>query len=159
MNKKTGRRSSLTKELQNKICNHIEKGLNIKDACLLCDVSQATYYNWITAGEKFLNDIENGDFGHDEDIIKNNDNYKYLEFLESTTKARIKNKQWHIENIHKGAEKDEAYSKWYLKNVFRDEFCEKQHTENKTEMTLIDQFKAMTNEELEKTKEQYGKDE
>lgn len=67
-NKKIGRPTKLTPELQEKICGFIRQGNYISTACLACGVTQRTYERWIVAGEE------------EKDVI-------YVAFVEAIKKA------------------------------------------------------------------------
>ena len=56
-NKKSGRKSKLTAELIERICEYICKGNYISTACQIVGIHKATYYNWLEQGET---DIEAG---------------------------------------------------------------------------------------------------
>lgn len=47
-----GRKTKLTKEIQEKICKYIEIGVPFKYAALACGISERTLYNWLERGEK-----------------------------------------------------------------------------------------------------------
>ena len=45
-----GRKTKLTPQTQENICNAIKKGLYIYRACALCDISDESYRTWINRG-------------------------------------------------------------------------------------------------------------
>ena len=55
--KRIGRKSKLTPELTERICDFIRKGNYISTACQIVGIHKATYYNWLEQGET---DIEAG---------------------------------------------------------------------------------------------------
>lgn len=83
---KRGRKTKLTPELQEEICKYIKQGNYAKTACLLCNISEATYYNWLERG-------------------KTSKSGKYVEFLESIKKAEKFADAYFVQIIRKAAEK------------------------------------------------------
>lgn len=49
---KTGRKTKLTLELQDKIIKRLIAGFYIKEACLSVGIDERTYYYWIERGKK-----------------------------------------------------------------------------------------------------------
>jgi transposase len=110
MAKKTGRRQKLNKELIKEMSKYISNGLSNKDAAVLCDVSEAIFYRWMSDAE---------------DDIKSGKKTLKVEFFESIKKARIKHKAWHIRNINISAEKNWTASAWRLERQWPEEFGRK----------------------------------
>ena len=58
-----------------------------------------------------------------------------IEFSEAIKAAKIKNKQYHLNNIKKAGAKSWQASAWYLERVYRDEFAIKKE-EQKQPITI-----------------------
>ena len=50
-NKKTGRKTKLTPELIQRICDFIHKGNYVSTACRAVGIHTSTYFNWVKRGE------------------------------------------------------------------------------------------------------------
>ena len=85
--------SKYTPEIIEEICGYLEKGLNQKDACILADISHQTFHRWQN---------------------------EHSEFSEAIGKAKVKNKQFHLEKIRTAT--SWQASTWYLERVYHEEF-------------------------------------
>ncbi|MFI6536703.1 hypothetical protein ACIBHY_29925 [Nonomuraea sp. NPDC050547] len=47
-----GRRTKLTPELQERLCNHVREGLYLATACALTNVGESTIYRWLSDAAK-----------------------------------------------------------------------------------------------------------
>lgn len=99
---KRGRHSKLTDELQEKICKYIEAGNYAKTACLACDISEVTFYDWIKKGEQAINEGRNN---------------KYSKFLKSIQKARAKAEIRNVAIINKAATDNAKHAEWWLERT------------------------------------------
>lgn len=90
-------------EKTKEICSLLEKGNSRNDACLLADINQDTFYEWM----------------------------KKPEFAEVVKKAELKCKDFHIGIIKKAAEKTWQAAAWWLERKHSEEFALKnKHEQN-----------------------------
>lgn len=82
-------------ELIRKICKYISEGSSNKDAALLAEISEETFYAWQRSK---------------------------LEFSESIKKAEAERKRHLIDIVFKAAEKQWTAAAWYLERVYPEEF-------------------------------------
>jgi hypothetical protein len=85
--------SKYTPEITVEIAGYIKEGLNQKDACTLADIGTSTFHEWID---------------------------KHSEFAEAIKKAKVYNKQHHINKISN--DKSWQSSAWYLERIYKDEY-------------------------------------
>lgn len=120
-----GRPPKLNKEMIKDICGFVENGSTFKDACILCDISETSFYDWKNKG------IED---------CKNKKVTIYADFIESLKKAEIKFKAYHVQKIMQASQHPSHWtaSAWLLERKFRDEFGkDKQEIEINGELTLV----------------------
>ncbi len=80
-----GSGSKLTQEVIESICLYVQNGLNYEDAATMSGVSENLFYKWKKKGETAKSGV-------------------YANFLHALSKAAIKGKFFHIQNIQKAAE-------------------------------------------------------
>ncbi len=102
--------SKYSKELTLEICGYLEDGLTQKDAAILAQISTETFHAWLKDEKK-------------------------PEFSEAIKAAKIKNKQYHLNNIKKAGVKSWQASAWYLERVYQSEFAIKKE-EQKQPITI-----------------------
>jgi transposase len=95
------RKPKLTPELIKEFCTCISNGLTNKDACMICDISEVTLYDWI-------NKAENGGL--------------YAELTKSMKKAEAQFKAFHLQNVTKAGKTSWQASAWMLERKFKREF-------------------------------------
>lgn len=102
------RKLTLNDELIENLCKCISNGLNNKDACAMCGVTEDTFYKWLREA-KDNNKVTNKG-------IK-------VKLAESLKKAEAKFKAFHLGNITKSASGDWKASAWILERKFPKEFA------------------------------------
>ena len=102
------RKLTLTDELIDNLCKCISNGLNNKDACAMCGVTEDTFYKWLREAEDNNKVTNKG--------IK-------VKLAESLKKAEAKFKAFHLGNITKSASSDWKASAWILERKFPKEFA------------------------------------
>lgn len=96
-------------ELVEEICKHIENGVLNKDAALLCDIGESTFYEWLR-----------------EKDADGKDNYNYHpEFAEAIKKAEASRKRNFISQIVKASKDQWQAAAWYLERVYNEEFAKR----------------------------------
>jgi transposase-like protein len=142
---KRGRKTKLTLELTEIICESLEAGNYVKTACLAAGISEETYYKWIKRGEEAKR--------------KN----KFSEFLESIKEAKAKGEERHVYLISKAGERYWQASAYLLERMYPDRWgkqtkMEMEHSgevkqEHKgkvdIEITPIDEFNRIMDESLD----------
>lgn len=121
----SGRRTKLTTELINEICSYVENGNTNKDAAILSNVGESTFYLWLQKAEE------------DKKAKKES---IYMEFLESLKKALVTFKAYHIQQVTKAA-KDPRYwaaSMTLLERKFPEEFGRRLDIKGKFDVTNFD---------------------
>ena len=103
------RKLTLNDELIENLCKCISNGLNNKDACAMCGVTEDTFYKWLREAEDTKSRVN-----HRELKIK---------LAESLKKAEAKFKAFHLGNITKSASGDWKASAWILERKFPKEFA------------------------------------
>lgn len=101
--------SKYSKELTLEICGYLEDGLTQADAQVLAGISHQTFHRWVE---------------------------EHSEFSEAIKAAKIKNKQYHLNNIKKAGVKSWQASAWYLERVYQSEFAIKKE-EQKQPITIV----------------------
>lgn len=117
----------LNEELIEEICDWISKGNTFYRACILCNISEASFYEWKKRGNEEL---------------KNGEETVYTEFIESVKKAEEKFKAWNVAQIMKASQNGTWQSSaWLLERKYPDEFGRREKIEltNKID-ELIDSF-------------------
>jgi len=105
--KKTGRKSKLTKALILKLATHIKDGMPYKYAAELSGISEATFFNYLSAAEKACADIT------DESILSEEDGL-FFEFLECIKKAEAEAIEKKMKLMHRHASKKWQAAAWFL---------------------------------------------
>jgi hypothetical protein len=95
------RKPKLTPELIKEFCSYVANGLTNKDACMLCDIDESTFYGWI-------NKEARGGL--------------YVELIKSIKKAEGKFKAFHLQNVTKAGKTSWQASAWMLERKFKREF-------------------------------------
>ena len=115
-NSNAGRKTKLTEELIEEIYNYISNGLSNIDSCIMCNIAETTFYDWLKRGR---NDTESQN-----DTI-------YAEFSKAIKKAEIQFKETHINNIQK-ASKGGSWqaSAWLMERKHFKEWGNKQHIDH-----------------------------
>lgn len=105
--KKTGRKSKLTKALILKLATHIKDGMPYKYAAELSGISEATFFNYLSAAEKACAEIT------DESILSEEDGL-FFEFLECIKKAEAEAIEKKMKLMHRHASKKWQAAAWFL---------------------------------------------
>ncbi len=100
---KRGRKSKLTPELQERICNYIENGYTIEQACALAGINVATYYNW----KKWGRQAKSGKFFEFFKAAETSEKVAEAKFLSTILKAAVGDDE-------KGIKSDWRAAAWYL---------------------------------------------
>ena len=125
-----GRKTKLTPEIQETICNWLKLGYYQEDAAVMVGISPSTYYEWMKRGEKA---IEKEDQKLLNPPITSNDDELavqdaavegevldlYSEFSEAVKKARAEAEGAHIRNIRRASDNGVwQASAWWLERSF-----------------------------------------
>lgn len=94
------------KRIQQKMIKALSNGHYIDVACTLSGISEATYFNWIARGEKEHNRLQR-DFENGIDLVYDEKEKPYLDFLESTRIASAQAEDSAIIAIRKAYDKDD----------------------------------------------------
>lgn len=97
-----GRPTKLTDERQETICEALEKGVSVKGACDLAGVSHQVFYNWRERGKDELERVQEG---HTNCKVRQEEQ-KFVDFLEATTRARAQSEKVMAEHITEAAPDD-----------------------------------------------------
>ncbi len=113
-----GRKTKLTLKLIGEMIKYISNGNTIKDTCLLCDITEVSFYRWVEKTKRVMNKINNN--------IKLNDNEKIFSYLsKSIKKAQIQFKDCHLKNINTRSKDHWQASAWLLERKFPEEWGRK----------------------------------
>ncbi len=107
---KIGRKSLLTPELQEEICQYLKEGHYQVTAIDLVGIAESTYYHWLQQGEEASIKYENGEELTEKETI-------YMEFLESIKKAIAFSIRRDVAHIDKAGEKDWKARAWKLERM------------------------------------------
>jgi len=122
-----GRKTKLTPEIQETICNWLKLGYYQEDAAIMAGIAPSTYYDWLKKGAeedsrqdeiKALGD-ENSPLpaiieGSDIELV-----YVFSEFSEAVARARAEAEGAHIKNIRRAADNGTwQASAWFLERSF-----------------------------------------
>jgi hypothetical protein len=94
--KTTGRKSRLTRDVQEQLTNYIKRGHFETMACAACGIAESTYFRWKELGEDHLEDRAGKKV-----LVKARSPYR--EFREAVEKAKAQARMVHIENIRSAA--------------------------------------------------------
>ena len=122
-----GRKTKLTPEIQETICNWLKLGYYQEDAAVMVGISPSTYYDWLKKGaEEDSKQDEIKALGSGESplpaIEEDSDIelvYIYSEFSEAVARARAEAEGAHIKNIRRAADNGTwQASAWFLERSF-----------------------------------------
>ena len=88
-NKKTGRKTKITPELIESICEYISKGNYISTACKVVGIGESTYYDWLKRAEEG----DNGIFGEFAEAAKQAEAKAEAEMVKVVRKAAVEKKE------------------------------------------------------------------
>lgn len=121
--KQTGRKSRLSKEVQEQLTNFISRGHFETMACAACGIPESTYFRWKELGEDHLEQR-----GDRRVLVRAKSPYR--EFREAVEKAKAQARMIHLENIRSAAfdtvrdgdktkivSKNWTASAWYLERT------------------------------------------
>lgn len=118
-----GRKSKLTKEVQNTICQALKAGNTRRASALYAGISETTFYDWLKKGEEKKRGL-------------------FPEFLEAVTRAENECEIFHVAILKKHAEKDWRASIAWLERRRVDDWGKKEKIEHSgsigTEIKFID---------------------
>lgn len=109
---KRGRRSKLTDELCEAICQNIREGNTLKYSVQSQGITEQTFYNWMEKGEKSKSKTG-----------------KFFEFFESIKKAREEGKNNLVKGIQKHGQNNWQALAWLLERMHPQEFGRQQRVE------------------------------
>ncbi len=106
-----GRKTLLTAETQNAICEALREGHYMDDAANLCGISEWTAYNWTCRGRKAAELEEQG-------IEPAAEELKYLRFFQATKEARADAIRANLKVIRTAAQDGHwQAAAWYLERT------------------------------------------
>jgi hypothetical protein len=97
-----GRPTKVTRALTKRICALLGKGSTIKSACILLDVGERSYHEWMERGE--------------------NGEEPFASFFSAATRAREQHQAKLIGVVMEAAHKDARHAEWLLERQFPSEF-------------------------------------
>lgn len=100
---KRGRKSKLTPELQERICNYIENGYTVEQACALSGIGETTYYRWLQTGRK----AKTGKYREFWEAVKKAEKIAESKYLAIITRAAVGDPEKKVKGDWKAAA-------WYL---------------------------------------------
>ena len=103
-----GKPSIISKEIIDKVCQEISRGVPIEYSCLIAGISKSTYYKWLNKGKKEDDDSDSL--------------YKYFE--NKTNEARALAVASRIEQIR--VDNSWQSSAWWLERMAHEHFGKKQ---------------------------------
>lgn len=122
-----GRKTKLTPEIQETICNWLKLGYYQEDAAIMAGIAPSTYYDWLKKGtEEDSKQDEIKALGDESSplpaIIEGSDIelvYVFSEFSEAVARARAEAEGAHIKNIRRAADNGTwQASAWFLERSF-----------------------------------------
>ena len=113
--RRTGRPSKLTAELQAKIVKHLEDGLFIQNAAALCGIHVDSIMTWRKRGDDAAKAMAKGE------QVKASDR-RFVDFAEAVARARAKAEQAAMIEIQVAARKDWNAARWYLERSYPDRY-------------------------------------
>jgi len=122
-----GRKTKLTPEVQETICNWLKLGYYQEDAAVMAGIAPSTFYDWLKKGaEEDAKQEEIKALGSGESplpAIKEDSDielvYIYSEFSEAVARARAEAEGAHIKNIRRAADNGTwQASAWFLERSF-----------------------------------------
>jgi transposase len=122
-----GRKTKLTPEIQETICNWLKLGYYQEDAAIMAGIAPSTYYDWLKKGaEEDSRQDEIKALGDESSplpaIIEGSDIelvYVFSEFSEAVARARAEAEGAHIKNIRRAADNGTwQASAWFLERSF-----------------------------------------
>lgn len=112
---KVGRPEKLNPEIQQAICDALEKGSYIETAAAKAGISKTTLYDWLKKGARAKD--ENGEY--EEGLLP------YVEFSNAIEKAMAAGEQNHVDNIARHAKENWQASAWMLERKFPERWGKK----------------------------------
>ena len=109
-----GRRSKLTPEVQEKICNYVRQGLTYEIAARAAGISESTFYRWRERGEK----ARRG---------------KYREFWEALKKAEAEAEQVLVQRILDASNDTWQAAAWILERRHPERWARKDRVKHETD--------------------------
>lgn len=127
-----GRKSKLTPEMIETICEHIENGNYAKTACLASGVSESTFYEWLQRGKN---------------AIEKKRHNKFSEFSESITLSFAKSEMKHVNNLVEAGEHGEwkASLEWLSRRA-SERWAKKEFLTQDIKLTNTDIIRKWINE-------------
>ncbi len=122
-----GRKTKLTPEIQDTICNWLKLGYYQEDAAIMSGISPSTFYDWLKKGDEEDNQLdatkELPSSQHPLPALPEDSDIEivhvYSEFSEAVKKARAEAEGAHIKNIRKAADNGTwQASAWFLERSF-----------------------------------------
>lgn len=109
-----GRRSKLTPEVQEKICEYVRQGLTYEIAARAAGISESTFYRWRERGEK----ARGG---------------KFREFWEALKRAEAEAEQRLVERILSASSDTWQAAAWILERRYPDRWGRKDRVKHETD--------------------------
>lgn len=143
---KRGRKSKLTPELQERICNYIENGYTIEQACALSGIGESTYYDWKKRGKK----SKRGKFSDFLEAVKKAEKIAESKYLAIITKAAVGDPL-------KGVKGDWKAAAWYLERRNPKQFARRDFLRQDVNAKVQEDVKLSLLDELKKAEEYFKK--
>ena len=138
-----GRPTKCTPEMIDRICSHLENGINIKTTCELVGIDESTFSRWRNRGQSAIEE-----FGDDPEAIPESE-MPFCRFCKRIKRARAKAKATSLKAIRDAGDKGswKAHA-WYLERSFSDEFSKKSNLDITTKgEPVTDPLAGMSTEE------------
>jgi len=143
---KRGRKTKLTPELQEKICNYIENGYTIEQACALAGINVATYYNW----KKWGRQAKSGKFFEFFKAAETSEKVAEAKFLSTILKAAVGDPEKKVKGDWKAAA-------WYLERKNPQQFARRDFLRQDVKAKVQEDVKLSLLDELKKAEEYFKK--
>jgi len=143
---KRGRKTKLTPELQERICNYIENGYTIEQSCALAGINVATYYNW----KKWGRQAKSGKFFEFFKAAETSEKVAEAKFLSTILKAAVGDPEKKVKGDWKAAA-------WYLERKNPQQFARRDFLRQDVKAKVQEDVKLSLLDELKKAEEYFKK--
>jgi hypothetical protein len=121
-----GRPTKLTDDLRDELARHLAAGNPIKTACALVGIGESTYHKWRARGKAERERVAEG---HANCRVRKAER-PFVEFMESTTRARAEASRKRVANITEAADEDWRAAAWLLERREPETWGQKKRVEH-----------------------------